>query len=344
VSTFSLPCREARLASTSWNVFKTLGQAALFWLALLILVPAVIQRAEAAAGLEGFRFASARVRVFGLILLLVFSSLYVASGMTLAIHGRGTPFLLDCPRTLVIAGPYRYVRNPMAISGLAQGAGVGLFVGSPLLLLCVISGLLIGSSLVRPAEEAGLERRFGDAYRRYRRRVRCWRPRLVGYDPEREEALPPLASERTVPPSRLVLLYDGNCSFCRAQVRNLARLARRDAIDALDFQAEGVLAQFPGVPYEACMRNMHLVTPDGRVFFGFEAAVHAVATRPLMGVLAYAYYLPGVRLACDLAYAAIAANRYRLTRRAVAAGQCENGTCHLHFPEADHSPPPVARR
>ena len=76
---------------------------------------------------------------------------------------------------------------------------------------------------------------------------------------------------------------------------------------------------------------MYLVTPAGRVYGGFEAAVQAVATRPLLGWLAYGYYLPGVRLLCDLVYALIAANRYRILGKTVAAGECEGGTCALHF-------------
>jgi protein-S-isoprenylcysteine O-methyltransferase Ste14 len=31
---------------------------------------------------------------------------------------------------LVIAGPYRYVRNPMAVAGILQGIAVGWYLGS----------------------------------------------------------------------------------------------------------------------------------------------------------------------------------------------------------------------
>jgi len=50
------------------------------------------------------------------------------------------------------------------------------------------------------------------------------------------------------------------------------------------------------------MTAMHLITPTGRVYRGFEAAVRAVATRPILGWLAYAYYLPGLRQLCDGLY------------------------------------------
>jgi predicted DCC family thiol-disulfide oxidoreductase YuxK len=130
-----------------------------------------------------------------------------------------------------------------------------------------------------------------------------------------------------------VVLYDGHCKFCTAQSRNLLKLARPGAVELLDFQAPGVLDRFPGITHEACMRAMQLVTPGGRVYSGFEAAVRAVATRPVLGRLAYLYYLPGLRQACDLLYRVVARYRYRLLGRAVAEGACEGGSCALHAPQ-----------
>ena len=35
-----------------------------------------------------------------------------------------------CPCELVVAGAYRYIRNPMVVAGSTQGVAVGLFAGS----------------------------------------------------------------------------------------------------------------------------------------------------------------------------------------------------------------------
>jgi predicted DCC family thiol-disulfide oxidoreductase YuxK len=139
------------------------------------------------------------------------------------------------------------------------------------------------------------------------------------------------ATEYTTPPGRHVVLYDGHCKFCTAGMQRLLALARPGAIEAVSFQEPGALDRFPGVTRDACMRQMVLIAPDGRVYGGFEAAVRAVATRPVVGRLAYLYYLPGLRLACDLVYALIAANRYRILGKARAAGDCDGGTCELHL-------------
>jgi predicted DCC family thiol-disulfide oxidoreductase YuxK len=103
-------------------------------------------------------------------------------------------------------------------------------------------------------------------------------------------------------------------------------------VEALSFQEPDVLERFPGLSYEACMEAMWLVAPDGRLFRGFEAAVRAVATRPLLGLIASAYYLAGIRQFCDWSYAWVAANRYRIFGKSTAADACAEGTCSLHFP------------
>jgi predicted DCC family thiol-disulfide oxidoreductase YuxK len=127
-----------------------------------------------------------------------------------------------------------------------------------------------------------------------------------------------------------VVLYDGQCKFCTAGSQQLLSLARRGIVERVDFQQAGALDPFPGLTHEACMKAMQLVTPAGRIYTGFEAAVQAVATRAVIGWLAYIYYLPGLKQLLDLLYGLVAANRYRLMGKAVAVGGCEGGTCSLH--------------
>ena len=98
--------------------------------------------------------------------------------------GRGTPLPLDHAQHLVIQGPYKYVRNPMAVSGIGQGLAVALILGSPLTVLYALMGSLIWQLIFRPLEDDDLEARFGTAFREYRKNVRCWIPRLDPYQME----------------------------------------------------------------------------------------------------------------------------------------------------------------
>lgn len=74
-------------------------------------------------------------------------------------------------------GPYRFVRNPMAVAGIVQAIGVGLLASSWLTLLYAVCGIAYWHALVRPFEEADLEARFGERFRAYRNRVGTWVPR-----------------------------------------------------------------------------------------------------------------------------------------------------------------------
>jgi protein-S-isoprenylcysteine O-methyltransferase Ste14 len=76
--------------------------------------------------------------------------------------------------TLVADGPYRYSRNPIYVSLTTLYLGLTLLAGSwwgPILLPLVIA---VVRYAVIAREEAYLERKFGDAYRDYRSRVRRW--------------------------------------------------------------------------------------------------------------------------------------------------------------------------
>jgi len=140
-----------------------------------------------------------------------------------------------------------------------------------------------------------------------------------------------MSVRQTTPPGLHVVLYDGHCRFCTAAARKLLRLARPGGLTALSFQDPGVLERFPGLTFDVCMKQMQLVTPEGRVYGGFEAAVQALATRPLVRLAVSIYYLPGVRQLGDWLYSVVAANRYRISGK-TAQGECESGTCALHFP------------
>jgi len=138
-----------------------------------------------------------------------------------------------------------------------------------------------------------------------------------------------MPAERTTPPGRYVVLYDGLCKFCRAGMRKLLVLARPGTIQPVSFQEPAALDPFPGITLDDCMREMYLVTPQGKIYRGFEAAAQALATRPVLGCVAYLYYIPGIRQALNWLYARIAANRYRIMGKVV-DGECLDGTCALH--------------
>jgi protein-S-isoprenylcysteine O-methyltransferase Ste14 len=97
---------------------------------------------------------------------------------TFVVLGRGTPLPLDPPRTLVMRGPYRFVRNPMYLGAGLALAGAALFFRSPALLVYLVALAALTHALVLWYEEPTLRREFGADYDAYCRRVHRWIPLL----------------------------------------------------------------------------------------------------------------------------------------------------------------------
>jgi len=93
-----------------------------------------------------------------------------------AVVGRGTLSPIDAPRKLVVAGLYRYVRNPMYVGVTMVLVGEVLFFKSLALLEYTVVWFGVVNLFVLFYEEPTLKRRFGESYDRYRRSVGRWIP------------------------------------------------------------------------------------------------------------------------------------------------------------------------
>ena len=105
----------------------------------------------------------------------------------LARIGQGTLAAWDATRHLVVAGPYGYVRNPMITAVLVVLLGEAVLFGSPWLLIWFAAFLAIKCVHFLMYEESGLERRFGEEYRLYKRNVPRWIPRRTPWAPSPTE-------------------------------------------------------------------------------------------------------------------------------------------------------------
>jgi protein-S-isoprenylcysteine O-methyltransferase Ste14 len=93
--------------------------------------------------------------------------------------GRGTLAPWDPTQRLVVEGPYRHLRNPMITAVLTVLAGEAALFGSLPLLIWFAAFFAGNAVFFRLYEEPGLERRFGEEYRAYKRNVPRWLPRRV---------------------------------------------------------------------------------------------------------------------------------------------------------------------
>ncbi len=144
----------------------------LFPLAIFAVVVSCL-RLDTVFGWRGVRLpeAGAPLALTGFFLIVWCNSLFLELG-----RGTAHPFAAKT-QDLVIAGPYRYVRNPMMWGVGSLLAGSALWLGSAGLWVAFAVFLMFILLFVPYYEERDMERRFGEAYREYCRRVPRWWPR-----------------------------------------------------------------------------------------------------------------------------------------------------------------------
>ena len=123
-----------------------------------------------------------------------------------------------------------------------------------------------------------------------------------------------------------VVLYDGQCNFCRSQINILRRLDGRSRLEFVSLHDPEVEAKYPNLTYEQLMEQIWIVTPLGAQYGGAYAVRYLSSRLPILWPLAPLMYVPGsMRLWCFL-YRLVAKYRYRIAGR-----DCEEGgTCSLH--------------
>ena len=149
---------------------------------VLIFIPAVILR------LTDFHWEANHplLLLIGCVLLLCGMSFALWTMWLFHSIGNGTAAPWDPPQRLVIAGPYRHVRNPMLTSVFIMQTAEALLLNSWAIFILLLV-FVIGNMLYFPfVEEKSLEKRFGDAYQEYRRNIPRWLPRLL---PWRQDGL-----------------------------------------------------------------------------------------------------------------------------------------------------------
>ena len=115
------------------------------------------------------------------------------------------------------------------------------------------------------------------------------------------------------PPSKPVLIFDGDCGFCRHWI---VRWRRRtgDTVDYRPFQDPEVGRHFPEVSRARCARAVQLVEPDGSVSEGAQAVFRTLALAGSRFPLWLYGHIPGAASAFERAYRLVADHRPFLSR------------------------------
>lgn len=116
------------------------------------------------------------------------------------------------------------------------------------------------------------------------------------------------------PPSKPLLVFDGECHFCRRWIARWQR-ATGDAVSYLPFQDESVAARFPEIPRENFERAVILILPDGSLCSGAEAVFRSLSEAGRERWLYHLYQkFPGVAEMAELFYEEVATHRSFLSK------------------------------
>lgn len=166
--------RVASEAPTAQHIAVTCSQIVVFWSLFLFVLPAAVEAGEHALELPAMGLRAPHL--IGGMLFGLASCVGLSSAMVMAVRGRGTPLPLQTAREFVVSGPYKWVRNPMALAGITQGVAAGIWRDSATVILYALCGALLWHNGARPPEERDLEKRFARAFVEYRNRVGLWLP------------------------------------------------------------------------------------------------------------------------------------------------------------------------
>src|ERR1700726_4222207 len=109
------------------------------------------------------------------------------------------------------------------------------------------------------------------------------------------------------PPPKPLLIWDGECHFCRRWVERWRHLTG----DAVEYEtSQNAAARFTEISAERFQESVVCINPDGEVFFGAEAVYQTLSCRRSRAWLAWSHAnVPGFAAISEGTYRIIARNR-----------------------------------
>lgn len=135
-----------------------------------------------------------------------------------------------------------------------------------------------------------------------------------------------LDSEALRPWSKDVVIYDGECRFCRGQVERLKRFDSGGKLTFISLHDSRLRKRYPDLSHDELMRQMYVVTPEGKKFGGAAAVRYLTRKLPSLYWLMPLMHIPFTLPVWQWGYNQVAKRRYKLAGKV-----CDGDTCSIHF-------------
>ncbi|MEM7474521.1 MAG: DUF393 domain-containing protein [Planctomycetota bacterium] len=133
-----------------------------------------------------------------------------------------------------------------------------------------------------------------------------------------------LADPRDKPEADIVV-WDGKCDFCRAQVERLSRYDSEGILAYMSLHDSRIYQVCPELTYDQLMAQMWVCTHEGSQHGGADAIRYLASKLPSLWWLRPFMAVPGAMIVMRWLYGIVAKRRYAISGR-----KCDDGSCELH--------------
>lgn len=126
-------------------------------------------------------------------------------------------------------------------------------------------------------------------------------------------------------PGADIVIFDGFCRFCTAQIRLLHTLDCFGRLAFLSLHDERSDRLLPDMSFDEKMQAMVVLDQERRCHRGAAAIRYLSRRLPLLWTAAPLLHIPFSLPLWERLYGMVARSRYRFGRM-----NCDGGTCHLH--------------
>ena len=128
-------------------------------------------------------------------------------------------------------------------------------------------------------------------------------------------------------PDSDVVVYDGECQFCRNSVNRLHRLDGKGRLSFLSLHDPLTRELCPNLTHEQMMAQMYVIErPSGRQHGGAAAIRYLSRHMPRLWPLVPVLHMPFCMPIWEWLYRQVAIRRYRWNKN-----ECDSGTCKIHY-------------
>jgi protein-S-isoprenylcysteine O-methyltransferase Ste14 len=143
---------------------------------VLYIIPQFLMKLVNIKTQDGFGIPG--IEIVGIVIMWSGTALAIWCAILMFLFGKGTFLVTSAPQKMMTHNIFGYVRNPMMWALFIIVFGEILTFGNLILLVWLIAMIRIIYLIVANYEEPQLERRFGESWTEYCKKVPAWIPRF----------------------------------------------------------------------------------------------------------------------------------------------------------------------